>query len=405
MFIIRRARMDDQSTLLKLAKMVHFINLPADKDIIAHKVVASRQSFMRTARDEPVPQRHGPGSPEGLADSIAKTDLYMFVLEDTDSPGCLGTSQLVAQMGGPGEPNYCFKLEKRERFSESLKSGTSSIVATMHADETGPTEIGGLVLQPSFRGHPLRLGRLLSLVRFHFVALHRHRFRETILAEMMAPITADGNNILWDYLGRRFIPLSYTEADTFCQYSREFITALLPRGDIHLALLPPEARNVVGQVGADTVPARRMLERLGFEYRDLVDPFDGGPFLHAATDDVPIIRETGWSTAIEPIARSKAKLEGIVSILKDDGDFVATMAPFSLDTRGRIALPRDVMQQLGINTGDRVGCTPLPPATKRGSKARNGRAPTKATPAPASKKTAKKTAKKTTKKKTWRGQA
>lgn len=403
--------MDDQATLLKLAKMVHFINLPADKDIIAHKIVASRQSFLRTARDEPVPHRRGQAGPEGLADSIAKTDLYMFVLEDTESPGCLGTSQLVAQMGGPGEPNYCFRLEKRERFSESLKSGTSSIVATMYSDETGPTEIGGLVLQPSFRGHPMRLGRLLSLVRFHFIALHRHRFRDSILAEMMAPITADGNNILWDYLGRRFIPLSYTEADKFCQYSREFITSLLPRGDIHLALLPPEARNVVGQVGPETAPARRMLERLGFEYRDLVDPFDGGPFLHAVTDDVPTIRETGWSTVAEPVQRSRAKLEGIVSVLKDDGEFCAVHAPFAMDARGRIALPRDVMQVLEVEPGDRVGCTPLTPVTDRGSKARNGRAPRKAgTPRSTTKKSAPKRStgkgtKTTTRKPTQKGKA
>lgn len=397
--------MNDQATLLKLAKMVHFINLPADKDIVAHKIVASRQSFLRTARDEPVPQRHGPGAPEGLADSVSKTDIFMFILEDTESPGCLGTSQLIAQMGGPGEPNYCFRLEKRERFSESLKSGTSSIVATMYSDETGPTEIGGLVLQPSFRGHPLRLGRLLSLVRFHFIALQRHRFRDSILAEMMAPITADGNNILWDYLGRRFIPLSYTEADKFCQYSREFITSLLPRGDIHLALLPPEARNVVGQVGPETVPARRMLERMGFEYRDLVDPFDGGPFLHASTDDIPLIRETGWSTLGEPVARSRAKLEGIVSVLKDDGEFTATYAPFAMDSRHRIGLPRDVMETLGVSPGDRVGCTPMTPSTKRGAKASNSRAPAKSaartsrvTKKATAKKAAKKTSKKTTKK-------
>ena len=54
------------------------------------------------------------------------------------------------------------------------------------------------------------------------------------------------------------------EADKFCQYSREFMTSLLPRDEIFLTLLPPEARALIGQVGTDTAPARRMLEELGF---------------------------------------------------------------------------------------------------------------------------------------------
>ncbi len=34
MFLIRHATIEDASTLLKLAKMVHFVNLPAEPDII-----------------------------------------------------------------------------------------------------------------------------------------------------------------------------------------------------------------------------------------------------------------------------------------------------------------------------------------------------------------------------------
>ena len=45
MFLIRQVTVDDAPTLLKLAKMVHFINLPADPDIIRTKIVRSRRSF------------------------------------------------------------------------------------------------------------------------------------------------------------------------------------------------------------------------------------------------------------------------------------------------------------------------------------------------------------------------
>ena len=45
MFLIRRARVEDVPTLLKLARMVHFINLPADKDILTEQVQWCRRCF------------------------------------------------------------------------------------------------------------------------------------------------------------------------------------------------------------------------------------------------------------------------------------------------------------------------------------------------------------------------
>ncbi|GJM19937.1 MAG: arginine N-succinyltransferase [Phycisphaeraceae bacterium] len=366
MFVIRRAKMDDQSTLLKLAKMVHFINLPADKDIIAQKISASRQSFGRVGKGEPARTgEHFSDLSGGLSDSIAHTDLYMFVLDDESNPGCLGTSQLVAQMGGPHDPNLCFKLEKREKYSESLKVGTSNVVARVFEDASGPTEIGGLILQQSLRGHPARLGRLLSLVRFHFIGRFRSRFRDQVLAEMMAPITADGHNTLWDYLGRRFIPLSYTEADRFCQYSREFIRSLMPEGDIHLSLLPPEAREVIGRVGTDTIPARKMLEKLGFVYDNLVDPFDGGPFLKAKTDEISIVRDTRNTTVGEPKADAARTERCIVSVLRPDGSFIAIEEAIGIGADGTAILSRAAMDTLRVMPGDEVGYTPMPVRTKK----------------------------------------
>ena len=286
MFTIRRAKVDDAETLLKLARMVHFINLPPDREIIVQKIIHSRNSFLKvvnrraTLEPEPTPKMiaglNGAGtSPElsmtGLGATASEVPLFLFVMEDTESNGVLGTSQVVSRMGGPGNPNVSFKLEKREFFSATLQTGTSQMVARLHLDESGPSEIGGLILQPSYRGHKQKLGRFLSFVRFHFMGLHRRLFADRVIAEMMAPITTDGDSLLWDYLGRRFVPLSYEEADRFCQYSREFITSLLPREDIYLSLLPPAARAAVAEVGPETRPARRMLEKLGFAYDGYID--------------------------------------------------------------------------------------------------------------------------------------
>ncbi|USN99452.1 MAG: arginine N-succinyltransferase [Phycisphaeraceae bacterium] len=368
MYVIRRAIIEDVSTLLKLAKMVHFINLPPDKDIIAQKIAHSRNSFLKIAdakakpEPEPMPRTLAglgvePSRVQGLGFSKVHTDLYMFVLEDGETGNVLGTSQTLAHMGGPGNPNYSFKLDRRQFFSESLQTGTTQIVAKLHGDESGPSEIGGLILQPSFRGHPKKLGFFLSVIRFHFMGLHRHLFADRVLAEMMAPITSDAHNLLWDYLGRRFIPLSYDEADRFCQYSREFIASMLPREELYLSLLPPAARAVIGEVGPETQPARRMLEKMGFAYHGFIDPFDGGPHLTANTDEIPLARDTRWAELGEAVNESACDRFGIVSVMKGGGEFYAVHEPFAVDADGPVCLASEATAALRVAPGSRVGVT------------------------------------------------
>lgn len=403
MYVIRRAKADDATTLHKLAKMVHFINLPPDREIIVQKIAHSRNCFLKLANaqaepePEPVPSTIAGMSGErttieGLGTSAAKADLFVFVLEDSESGNVLGTSQTLARMGGPGNPNFSFRLEKREFFSQSLQTGTTQTVAVLREDETGPTEIGGLILQPSFRGHPKKLGWFLSIVRFHFMGLHRHVFADRVIAEMMAPITPDSHNLLWDYLGRRFIPLSYDEADRFCQYSREFIASLLPREPIYLSLLPPAARAVVGEVGPETKSARRMLEKLGFAYEGIVDPFDGGPHLAAETDDISLVQDTCVRTAGDTVRAAQRTRRGVVSVLKDNGEFFAIHEPFAAHPDGSISLTRGDAEALGLKPGDTVGVTPTDGEGPVERPARSGRASGKKTSKRSKKKTSKKPA-------------
>jgi arginine N-succinyltransferase len=209
------------------------------------------------------------------------------------------------------------------------------------------------------------------------MGLHRELFSDRTVAEMMAPITLDGQNMLWEYFGRRFIPLSYTEADKHCQRSREFIEALLPPGDIYLSLLPPEARDVVGRVGEETLPARRMLEKLGFKFQDLVDPFDGGPHLEAVTSDIPVVKATRSGELGSGMSAQDGPQRALVSALSGDGEFRAVDVPFT-EERGRISIPKNVMQELGWERGQAVGITPLdtappkkPERKPRGKKVRS----------------------------------
>jgi arginine N-succinyltransferase len=284
----------------------------------------------------------------------------MFSIEDLDGGGVVGTSQIRAHMGGAGNPNWRMKLTERKFFAPELGQGTTHTVAQLDGDESGPTEIGGLIIQPSHRGHKLRPGRFLSFVRFHFIALHRALFADTILAEMMGPVTSDGDNIFWDAFGRKFIPVKYAEADRFCQHNRKFIAELLPKEEIYITLLPLEIQNVVGAVSKETVPARRLLESLGFKYRGFIDPFDAGPHLDVNLADITLVQDTQRVDLGKAIAEDKCPGRGIVSVLNAEGEFRATECPCLL-TGDTLRIPQAALDLIRLEGHTVAGFTPLPP--------------------------------------------
>ena len=80
--------------------------------------------------------------------------------------------------------------------------------------------------------------------------------------------------------------MDYWEADLLCRKNKEFIFCLFPSGKIYTTFLPAEARSALGRVGKETEPVVHMLKKIGFQYKNQVDPFDGGPHLWANVDDV-----------------------------------------------------------------------------------------------------------------------
>lgn len=375
MFLIRQSKPEDVGTLLKLARMVYFINLPPDERLLAAKIQQSAGCFKAAADfgegDEDRGESDGEvrGGIRGIAHH--ESDVFMFTILDTESGGVVGTSQIRAHMGGPGNPNYSLKVFSREFRSSSLGIGTTHLVARLHADESGPSELGGLVIQPSFRGHQQRPGRFLSWVRFHFVGMRRALFADKMIAELAPAVTSDGDNLFWDSIGRKFIPVKYSEADRFCQLNRKFIDELYPKDDIYLTLLPLEVLNQVAQVGPETVPARRMLEKLGFQYRHFIDPFDGGPHVEAHTNRISLVRDTRASTLGEPLgARVAATHRGIVSVLHDDGEFRALECEMGFDKQGRTSLPREALTLLEAERGAHGHVTPFEKLAKPAKPAR-----------------------------------
>lgn len=190
---------------------------------------------------------------------------YVFVLEDLATQSLIGSSLLIARHGTPQFPHLALKIDET---AETL---------SLIVDGKGMTELGGLILEPAFRRHPLKLGKALSLVRFLYLQKNPQNFCSHIIAEFLPPFAKDGTSPLWEALGKKLTGLSYREADERSRTDKSFFVSVFPKSPIALKDLPPEARAVIGKVGRDTEPAVKIVTSLGLHYLHHVDPFDGGP--------------------------------------------------------------------------------------------------------------------------------
>jgi arginine N-succinyltransferase len=191
------------------------------------------------------------------------------------------------------------------------------------------------------------------------MAMHRDAFRERVIAELMPPLLPDGRSVLWEGFGARFTGLTYQQADKLSRRSKEFIKELFPQGEIYVELLPKDVQEVIGQVGRDTEPVRKMLTSIGFEYDQRIDPFDGGPHYSARTADIRPISEYRRAKVM-PDDLERDWSERLVAIEKATGRvrFKAVRTPCRLDD-DKAYLPRTAKAMLGVQPGDRIHTIPF----------------------------------------------
>ncbi|MNJ93509.1 Arginine N-succinyltransferase [compost metagenome] len=334
-FIIRPVRHDDLDQLVDLAKQFNLLNLPGDKKVINEKIERSERSFAGDLPKE-------------------KTE-YLFVVEDTEEKMVVGSSLVIAKHGSEEVPHSFFKVMKRDHFSQDLGIGFIHQVLRFQLDFDGPTEIGGLLVDKTYRRRPEKLGKQISLARFLYMGLYPEKFEERVLCELTPPLTEEGRSEFWEALGRRFTGLPYQEADLLSQSHKEFIESLFPQDDIYLALLDSKARLVLGRVGEATKPAQHLLESIGFHYLDEVDPFDGGPHYGAKTSEILPIKYGKRAKLVE-LKDCSFKDQYLVATTGDE--FKAAMAAVDLRD-GEVALPNKTRQALGLEIGDEVYLAPF----------------------------------------------
>lgn len=332
--MIRHSTRDDLEPILAVAKHLDSVNLPAKKDYIAEILELSEKSFRQTIESS---ERE-----------------YLFVLEDTAKKQVIGTSMIYAQHGTKRAPHIYFQVLKDERYSQTVDRYFVHEALRLGYDYDGPTEVGGLILLPEYRGHPASLGRMLSFIRFIFIAMHRSVFRDRVVAELMPPLEPDGTSALWKHLGKRFTGLTYQEADLLSKNNKEFIHTLFPHSLIYTALFPPHVRDMIGQVGPNTRGVEKMLRRIGFRYGRQIDPFDGGPHFVAETDEITVVKASHEVT-VNAIDGADASRPWAILAVKRDEQFSATGARVIPDPEhNAFGLTADVRELLGVSAGDKI---------------------------------------------------
>ena len=339
MFILREVFPDDIEGLHAVASHLDTVNLPDDREVLEKLIDHSKRSF------------------SGQLDVFKRE--YLFVLLEHETKKIVGTSMIHAQHGTRRAPHIFFDVMQDERYSESLDKHFIHRVLRIGYNYNGPTEIGGLVLMPEFRRNVLAFGKWLSYVRFLYIGLHRAAFRDEVLSELLPPLETDGSSVVWEAIGRHFTGMSYQEADRISQTNKEFIRALFPAEPIYLSLFPKKMQDIIGQVGPETKGVEKMLRRIGFEYAERIDPFDGGPHFVAKTDDVTLIKETKKARVVKVSGADDGRPFGLVSVERDRAPhFQATGSRFRLEGSD-VGLPESTLAALSLSPGDEVGVLPF----------------------------------------------
>jgi arginine N-succinyltransferase len=339
--MLRPVACADLDDLVRLAGLLDSMNLPRDPEFLEQRISVSVRSFG--------------GKLENWRDGV-----YVFMLEDTDAGHCVGTSTILAKNGRPAAPYYWLEVSTEERESTEPPAHFAHTKLRLRSTADGPTEIGGLILDPTYRSHPGKCGKALSVVRFAYISMHPGRFEREVIAEMLSPFEAPGKNLLWDAFGARFTGLAYRDADHLSARTKQFIADLFPLDPVYATLFPKAVQDVIGKPNENAKAALRILEKVGFHDLNQVDPFDGGPYYGAARDAIVSVRERRELVLPGLPSRAPDPGEGPLALLSAEGPhgFRATVVP--LDPRRAPVVSAECRRLLGVAAGDRVSVTPLP---------------------------------------------
>ncbi len=327
--IMRPVRREDFDQVLALAKQSGggMTNLPGDPETLRARIEFSAASYEANA--------DAPGG-----------EVYMMVLEEDGK--ILGTSAVFSAVGlDHGFVNY--RINKTVHVSKQLKKRIERRLLMPTHDFTGCGEVGSLFLSPDARGGGY--GKFLGRARYLFIAQHRKLIADPVCAELRGWRDESGVQPFWESLGRLFFDMEFEDADlTNSAMGNQFISDLMPRHPIYVALLPKAARDILGKPHDDALPAFNMLLREGFAFRGYIDVFDAGPLVDARIDDIATINESKvFEVAIGAPGEAPAMLVAAGFL----GSFRVARGSAKAED-GKLIISNEIANALGVKPGDKV---------------------------------------------------
>ena len=342
MMVIRPVERTDLPALMQLAGKTGggLTSLPADEATLSARIERARLTW----------QGELPASEQG----------YVFVLEESESGTVAGICAIEVAVG-LNDPWYNYRVGTLVHASKELNVYNALPTLFLSNDHTGSSELCTLFLDPDWRKEGN--GYLLSKSRFLFMAAFRDRFNEKVVAEMRGVIDETGYSPFWESLGEKFFSMAFSRADHLCGTGQKaFIAELMPKHPIYTHFLSPEAQAVIGEVHPQTAPARAVLEKEGFRYRNYIDIFDGGPTLECDIDRVRAIRK---SCLVEVAEGQPAPGEWPVCLVANEqyGQFRAMLIETDPHTQ-RLVLSAAQLDALKCRAGEQVRIVRLSPEEK-----------------------------------------
>ena len=283
MLIVRPVEEKDLPALMVLAGKTGagLTTLPEHEPSLAEKIADSKRAFT---------------APIGTQEKLS----YLLVLEDTEQGVIAGTSAIKAGVG-LDRPFYSYRLLHITQVSHEPEMRVDTELLQLSNDFVGATEVATLFLAPEYRRD--NLGRLLSKARYLLMAAHSRRFSERVISEIRGWVDSDDHSPFWDAIGRHFFGMDFADADRVNgEGNSQFIADLMPKFPIYTALLPEDARSVIGRPHEGARPAIRLLEKEGFRFSGAVDIFDAGPLMEVSRHGIQTVQNTRTGTFAGSVA-------------------------------------------------------------------------------------------------------
>ncbi|QBY03917.1 arginine N-succinyltransferase [Thalassotalea sp. HSM 43] len=333
MIIIRPIRSSDYDALHQIAvESGHgFTSLPVNEGLLLNRINGANQSFHQET-------------------NFDGSESYLFVMEDSETGEVVGTSGIEAAVG-LHDAFYHYHVGKVVHSSRELNIYNNVEILALNNDYTGTTELCTLFLRNDYRAN--NNGRFLSKFRFLFMAEHKARFNNTVIAEMRGVSDENGDSPFWQWLEEHFFSMDFPTADYLTGIGKKsFIAELMPKYPIYVNLLSKEAQQVIGKVHEDTVPALRLLNSEGFVSRGYVDIFDAGPTVECELENIKTVRNSAqYQVAIGDVIDGERRM----IINQDVRDFRAVYQSININKDTRIAtMTADAAKALQIEAGDTV---------------------------------------------------